>query len=268
MSTHANTTSEEHTSGEDSSSHVKVPGATRVVITGFGPFMSITDNPSFKINQSLPSTLTVYRNKKPQTITLERYPDAIHVAYESVLQIIPQIYDQYASESHKPALLPFFIHIGAGYSGHYAIERLAHRDGYVLSDVEDKQPPLQNAEFLAGSRISNQKAMKSPIAARGFPTLDNKDTLQTEIDVNSVVEDVRRDVEGLTMPVQSSNDPGRFLCDFIYYTSLHEAAARFGEEGLKRVLFVHVPPNGTLEEGVKVLEAIIKSIVTRGTSFA
>ncbi|KAG8841785.1 hypothetical protein FRB91_004681 [Serendipita sp. 411] len=110
--------------------------------------------------------------------------------------------------------------------------------------------------------------MKSPITARGFPTLDNKDNLQTGIDVNGVVQDVTRDVKDLTMPVQSSNDAGRFLCDFIYYTSLHEAAARFGEEGLKRVLFVHVPPDGTLEEGVKVLEAVIKSIVTRGTSVA
>ncbi|KAG8836871.1 hypothetical protein FRC20_006910 [Serendipita sp. 405] len=197
MSTHANTSLAEHTSGEDNSSHLNVPDATRVVITGFGPFLNITENPSFNINQALPSTLTIYRNRKPQTIALERYPEPIRVTYENVLRIIPQIYDQYASESHNPALIPFFIHIGAGFRGLYEIERLAHRDEYTLLDVDQKEPPLQNAEFLVGSRISNQRVMNSPVTARGFPTLDNKETLQTGIDVNGVVQDVTRDVKDL-----------------------------------------------------------------------
>jgi hypothetical protein len=39
---------------------------------------------------------------------------------------------------------------------------------------------------------------------------------------------------------------------------------RYGEAGLGKVLFVHVPPEGELEEGVKVLSAVIRSIVKRG----
>ncbi|KAG8832255.1 hypothetical protein FRC17_001652, partial [Serendipita sp. 399] len=253
MATHTDEHSVEDISEEGSSPDVKPNGETRVVITGFGPFMNIRVNPSFQINQALPSTLTVYRNKKPQNIILERYPEAVHVGYEHVLGLIPQIYDQYAGGSPSPTSLPFFIHIGAGSPGHYEVERLAHRDGYTFLDVDNKTPPLQNAAFLAGSRVSNQQALKDDrsIKGRGFPVLDNAETLQTGIDVQGVVEDVRGEVKDLTMPIMTSNDPGRFLCDFIYYSSLHEAAARFGDEGLKRVLFVHVPPNGTLEEGAK-----------------
>lgn len=65
------------------------------------------------------------------------------------------------------------------------------------------------------------------------------------------------------MPVNRSDDAGRFLCDFIYYSSLYEAKKRFGTDGLGRVLFVHVPPDGTLEHGVNVLCSILKSIVRR-----
>lgn len=53
------------------------------------------------------------------------------------------------------------------------------------------------------------------------------------------------------------------MCDFIFYTSLREAGVRFGEEGKNQVLFIHVPPDGTLEEGVQVVLSIIQSVVRR-----
>lgn len=65
------------------------------------------------------------------------------------------------------------------------------------------------------------------------------------------------------MPVNVSNDAGHYLCDFIYYNSLHEAVKRFGDSGSRRVLFVHVPPNGVLADGVRVLSAVIRGIVSQ-----
>jgi pyroglutamyl-peptidase len=65
------------------------------------------------------------------------------------------------------------------------------------------------------------------------------------------------------MPIEPSDDAGHFLCDFIYYSSLREALVRYGPKGVARVLFVHVPPDGTVEEGVQVLKAVIKSLVLR-----
>jgi pyroglutamyl-peptidase len=102
--------------------------------------------------------------------------------------------------------------------------------------------------------------------------------LRTGIDLDGVVDDVDGELADMVsssfkpthrtealqaMPINVSEDAGHFLCDFIYYTSLHEAAKRWGPDGLKRVLFVHVPPDGTLEEGIKVLTAIIRAVVRR-----
>ena len=42
--------------------------------------------------------------------------------------------------------------------------------------------------------------------------------------------------------VRLSSDPGRFLCDFIYFASLAEAARAEGKG--TPVLFMHVPPAG------------------------
>ena len=65
------------------------------------------------------------------------------------------------------------------------------------------------------------------------------------------------------MPISTSSDAGNYLCDFIFYTSMREARLRYGNAGLNKVLFVHVPPDGTLDEGVRVLIAVIRSIVSR-----
>lgn len=65
------------------------------------------------------------------------------------------------------------------------------------------------------------------------------------------------------MPLNVSHDAGNYLCDFIYYTSLYEATKRWGPDGRKQVLFVHVPPDGKLEDGVRVLTAVLRGIARR-----
>ena len=131
---------------------------------------------------------------------LLRHPDAVHVAYENVVELIPQIYDTYTSEDDGlPA--PYFIHIGAGYPDQYALESRAHRDDYSLLDVDNKAPPLQNAEFLAGSRVAGQKPLKAN-APRGYPLVDSAaaPVISTSIDVNAVADSVRREIPDLVRP--------------------------------------------------------------------
>jgi len=61
----------------------------------------------------------------------------------------------------------------------------------------------------------------------------------------------------------ASNDPGRYLCDFIYYCSLSESQrARHGTP----VLFVHCPPIGqqlSTEEVAEGLKRIIAHVCTQ-----
>lgn len=222
-----------------------------IVLTGFGRFGNITINPSFQIAQALPPSLKAIDGS---SISLARHPEAVHVGWESVLKFIPELYNTHItapSESNATPEIPFFIHIGAGYPGRYHLETVAHRDGYWKSDVDGKAPSTRAKCKGMGYPCEGEKDPLSPT------------TLQTGIDVDNVVNDVKKELPGLTMPVAASPDAGNYLCDFIFYTSLREARLRCGNIGLNKVLFVHVPPNGTVDEGVKVLSAVIRSIMHR-----
>ncbi|EPE26302.1 Pyrrolidone carboxyl peptidase (pyroglutamate aminopeptidase) [Glarea lozoyensis ATCC 20868] len=61
-----------------------------------------------------------------------------------------------------------------------------------------------------------------------------------------------------------SEDAGRYLCDYIYYTSLSHLARR-GEE--KRVVFLHVPVEADethIKTGVEATIELIRAIVESG----
>ena len=144
---------------------------------------------------------------------------------------------------------------------HYALETLAHRDGYTIKDVDDAD----------GIEVGSKRW-----ASEGCPTI-----LEAGWDRVDVLErwrvGLKRDGSGATpMPdVRLSTDPGRFLCDFIFYESLSERwkeAQRDDPEqisgsasgGLGKVAFLHVPGDtnaAAIERGVRVTVAAIRAIV-------
>ena len=73
----------------------------------------------------------------------------------------------------------------------------------------------------------------------------------------------------MAVPVSTSEDAGRFLCEFIYLTSLKAAARAEGGDGRRseKVLFMHVPPLEEpfgVETGRKVLVEVVKGMVQAG----
>lgn len=64
--------------------------------------------------------------------------------------------------------------------------------------------------------------------------------------------------------VRVSEDAGRYLCDFIYYSSLAELE-RKGED--KRVLFFHVPVEAdevSVKKGLEITVELIRAVVVSG----
>jgi hypothetical protein len=101
-------------------------------------------------------------DKTHMNIGLLRHNDAVHVAWETILKTIPQIYDRYVSNKGNSGgnnTRKFIFHIGAGYNGKYEIETRAHRDGYQKLDVDGKLPPVQGAE--SGDSVPSSKEKKS-----------------------------------------------------------------------------------------------------------
>lgn len=131
----------------------------------------------------------------------------------------------------------------AGGRSFYTVETRAHRDGYKLRDVDGND-------------------MEDDIVWReGF---QSPEILYSDLDAGGdVYERWRRYMEGLDRgaDVRVSDDAGRYLCDFIYYSSLVEA---WGEEKDMKVLFLHVPGDtdeAAVERGRRVAVGLIRAMV-------
>ncbi|KAF2876008.1 hypothetical protein BDV95DRAFT_537799 [Massariosphaeria phaeospora] len=215
---------------------------TRVLITGFGPFSGIPNNPSFGIASRLPSSL-------PNDIELIVHPYAVPVAYHPTLNAVSRLYSEV-----QPDLS---LHMGVAEGRTYfAIEQTSRRNVYhIISDVDGQVfTPEENEAVWAGQ-----------------PEL-----LSTELDLNAVVADWKNRTADFTWPfsatssdvmsvndVQWSDSVGNYLCGFIYFAGMAEMGSN-GKNKKRDVSFMHVPLLKTEEElqlGVDVAIELIQSLV-------
>ncbi|KAI1503237.1 peptidase [Biscogniauxia marginata] len=219
-----------------------------VLVTGFGPFKeNCPVNPSGEIAASLPDYLPGDRTKDParQTpsslppVRILKLPDPVHVSYDVVRGLVPKLWD------NPEQKIDYAIHIGmAGPQRVYSLERRAHRDGYDKEDVDGK---------LLRDEKRRQREGDDWIW-HGLP-----EELLTDLDIEDVYQ---RCVErGLDLYLQISDDPGRYLCDFIYFSSLAHLSKR---QRPKKVVFLHVPQHAdqkSLNLGKELALALVRSIV-------
>ncbi|CAE6414127.1 unnamed protein product [Rhizoctonia solani] len=202
----------------------------KVLVTGFGPFKNVTTNPSWLAAKPLNNQTLDFDQVQVHISALE-----IPTVYSAVLNTIPALH---ASKQYDVVL-----HIGVGLPGGFAIERCAHKSGYNGQDAEDRQCNLISAG-------GEQRGFGA-----GFEQFG--EDLHTEVDVDGLVEHLKSKGFEHTAP---SDDPGRYLCDFIYFCSL--ACAKKEGDGVK-VLFTHVPPAGQpydVPDMTKAIEGIIECI--------
>ncbi|KAH8591326.1 hypothetical protein B0O99DRAFT_471646, partial [Bisporella sp. PMI_857] len=217
-----------------------------VLVTGFGPFRAqYPVNPSWEIAKSLPpflppppgaeSDVTYIAQHPPVRILV--HPEPVKVAYTNVRALVPKLW-----EGRK---IDYMVHIGmASGRRYYSVERRGHRDGYGMKDVDN--------EYLGDTerRVVEGKDW----IWDGLPS-----ELPSDLDVDDVWRRWR-----LALPeddVRVSEDAGRYLCDFIYYSSLAELEKKKEE---RRVVFLHVPVESDAESiarGTEVMIELIRAIV-------
>ncbi|ELW67153.1 Pyroglutamyl-peptidase 1 [Tupaia chinensis] len=127
----------------------------------------------------------------------------IPVEYQTVQRLIPALW-----EKHSPQLV---VHVGvSGMATTVTLEKCGHNKGYK---------GLDNCRFCPGSQCCVE---------------DGPESIDSIIDMDAVCKRVT--TLGLDVTVTISQDAGRYLCDFTYYTSLYQTHGRSA--------FVHVPPLG------------------------
>ncbi|KAM4057567.1 pyroglutamyl peptidase domain-containing protein [Hirsutella rhossiliensis] len=221
-----------------------------VLVTGFGNFAQLK-NPSWEIAKGLPSCLPALGADKGKTIEIPPVrilvpQEAIPVSYKAVREIVPSFWETY--QGHKVDLA---IHIGMTAGSVYKIERRGHRNGYKIGDIDEEIPEDEEK----GKKGENW-------IWQGLP-----DEIQTELDLD----DVLKRWQGFgakNASLQVSEDAGRFLCDFIYYSSLSTLWKR---QRPRKVVFLHVPTDSSsqaVRQGQELTLSLIRSMVESETQRA
>ncbi|XP_070764880.1 pyroglutamyl-peptidase 1-like isoform X1 [Enoplosus armatus] len=147
----------------------------------------------------------------------------VPVEYQTVQSLVPSLWKQY-----HPLLV---VHVGvSGMATTVTLEKCGRNHGYK---------GLDNSSFCPDSQCC---------------IVGGPDCIDSVIDMESVCKRVT--ASGLGVAVSVSKDAGRYLCDFIYYTSLYLSHGRSA--------FVHVPPLGKPYSGEdlgRALQAIIREML-------
>ncbi|KAL8744494.1 MAG: hypothetical protein Q9190_003273 [Brigantiaea leucoxantha] len=233
-----------------------------ILVTGFGPFGTNRINPSHLIASSLPSSFRTKSLSKVNIIVASPIP----VIYESVRELVPKLlFPNESTDDRSVASVKngsesrtsfsslntarlerrprydMVLHIGmAPGRKYFTLETCAHRDGYKAMD--------EDGDTLTDDTLFRDEFKAPEILTTGFNTDDLWKRWKSELPD----EDVR-----------PSRDAGRFLCEFIYFTSLVEFWRQNREIG-RPVMFLHVP--GRIEDvdittGRKVAMGLIGAMV-------
>ncbi|RPA99084.1 peptidase C15, pyroglutamyl peptidase I-like protein [Choiromyces venosus 120613-1] len=223
----------------------------RVWVTGFGPFRNHNANSSWAIVNSFKPQATIMTDTCK--IILLPHPNHLRVSYHAVRTQIPPLH------AISPHIFDYMLHVGLGAPGEYRLERRAFEEGYMYGDVDNR---LVNDEDAPPNRdifLSEGVKEREP-GGREF---------SCGLDLEWIVGQVEKPVETEKLPIKVSDDAGRFLCEYLYYSSLKAACDKEGKDRLRseKVLFMHVPSLGEpfgVETGRKVLVELVKAMVAAG----
>ena len=231
-----------------------------LILTGFGPFHGVTDNPSMCIINELTSSGFAERLPGFEVMlrTLEVSVEHCHDFYDQLAAATTAESDGYSNSGDedyitRPTLI---VHVGVdGGAQTIKLEQTAYNDmTFRCADERGFQP--------LGQSIDPKKAFNAP-SSSALPL--------------SAVCDKLNATEGCAGMVALSQDAGRFLCNYTYYKALSFLEGRAaqhsgGDMGTRSssggvsaadsrgsAVFVHVPPFEVLSQPLQV--ALVENIV-------
>lgn len=248
------------------------------------PFKTNPINASFLIASSLPSTVTLppkgssssptspdgnVPHVAPRRIHIHAHPSPIPVSYATVRTTIPAILDDFA-RTHSGRRPDVIVHMGiAPTRSYYSVETFARRDGYRMADIygqlgyDDGEKVWKELGLPAVLKPGPANGTEtdpsvSPASAEAAPKPQNR-SHPSPADAHFL--QTWRSFAPAGTDLRISEDAGRYLCEFIFYTSLAQAL----REGRDRsVIFFHVPAwhdEENVRVGMEVAVALIKTLV-------
>jgi len=180
------------------------------IITGFGQFHNVEINPSEVLVKRLPSYLSSPSCPSPLNCNII----ATHVVEVSIGGSLDAMAMLKSRCTHPPCAnkKTLWVHFGVN----------AEQTNFRLEKVA-----WNEAKF----RCPDQRGYQ-PVSEAIIPE-NTEPCIKSNVNVDLLANELSK--KGFS--VQTSEDPGRFLCNYIYYQSLHHST----QSGAYSI-FVHVPP--------------------------
>lgn len=219
---------------------------TRFHITGFKQFYNVPVNPTQLIVDALPQ----YLDDHPLTSTAcISSTDVFEVAAKTTLRAINTLYDRHIHWTATQQL-------NSKRRPRHQFVHLQTRTVFVHLGVN-----MSISQFHLETQAKNEATFSCPDQLGWTPirhAIDPNDsditfTRKTNLDLDAIVKRLRVQ----QFPVDTSNDAGRFVCNWIYYNSL-----KLSKENSTDALFVHVPSTAVipLHRQVQFIAALLDAI--------
>jgi pyroglutamyl-peptidase len=233
---------------------------TILVVTGFGAFSGVQENPTQRLIARLRQNLPTVGEAVVHYDVLEVSVECVDVFLKETLVENTTLAHYFSmTESEFSALDKNIICVHLGVDSNakcVKLERAAFNNmTFRVPDFRNFQPQQMKIEpsIDLDCRMETTWALESlldPLSqlARGCPA-----------------ERPELCLDGRYQVIESS-DPGRYLCNYIYYRSLligRDQEVSTSHKTCYRSLFVHVPPFEVMDEGfqVKFVETLLQQMV-------
>ncbi len=195
-----------------------------LILTAFGPFGGVEENPSNILLRELPLFLagSCWKSKVKERIQkMVVIETSAHGATDALERLSQEITQQASTKV-------FCLHLGVNvYGTGYQFEQCAYND--------------------ASFRIPDQRGYR-PIQVPILPNMALGTPCHTNCSLTSLVEDLSNSFPAIESRI--STDPGRFVCNYLYYASLNKLQNEM--ESVDACLFLHIPEFKTIPKEIQL----------------
>lgn len=203
----------------------KKPSRVVIAITGFGKFKGVDENPTERFVKEVPDLLKVH--PLPPHVVVDRCI-AMEVSAEACKEELEVMRSTVFRNMEDCRV---YLHLGVAANGtKFKIETTAWNEATFRVADERGWEPASQPIYPEDGKVSTKRRSR---LATG---------------------QITRQLQRLQFPVVLSSDPGRFICNYLYYQSLRSCCPPTAPSGTpgqasdpedfipEHALFVHVPP--------------------------
>lgn len=199
------------------------PHRVVMVVSGFGPFGGVEENPSNILIRDLPPSLlhgeknsswkSDIHNQVAEWLVVETSTQGVQSTVNRLTQLAS------TPNSNNIPTKYIFLHMGVNVNGTgYQIEKSAYNDAsFRIPDERGFQP---QGELVVDDDTQHGRA------------------LTTKLPVQALVEYLQAAFPAVETKL--SQNPGRFVCNYLYYTSLRQLQETLPDQVIGS-LFLHIP---------------------------